>query len=557
MATVASLGQVLIHSIVERGFEMAFIINEYEWLTDANIEPCRKLLDKLGFKALFNHMEITVLKDVVELSEKQIKRDDVQPLQRNSIYVCCQLPEEFKTKGIELIVRGLQHRISDSVGKHIVLEKIQDAEEGEYYCLPFKVRKDIVFFANSQEVGWYNRPTNVLWVSDVTHYTNHDPIMFLHMLECVHQLKVGGYVECQLNITFGADPEFELVDPATGNILNAANYFTGHTVGHDGHAETGEIRPKPGTSPLKLVRNVRKVISELAHHNKFPDGAIVSAGGGTRTHTGGHIHIGGFTELPAVVRKAIWRLCGKWVINSQGKLRQAHEELWQETGHDLYRPQPHGMEFRGMPSWIVNEEMSKAVLCTFAVVLKCGLYGEIEDSELDKVHKADEKLRNLSLYKPYKKHVDKFIELFVNAKTTLEGRDVLAEWDMKQNIYRPSIQVVSTMPWIQKFFKPVMLKNFEGTIRVSIEFNGTSIQVAGVKRKASVMIRDFAQSHFVEFERLSRTIAPMPGITIYLPAAWGRLAPTTRGKFLKDFKDIVRTAIIEYKDFLKKERGIA
>jgi hypothetical protein len=156
-------------------------------------------------------------------------------------------------------------------------------------------------------------------------------------------------------VTIGADPEFELIDPTRGNeVLYAEDHISdcwssddedddGSDLGVDGAGDQVELRPAAG-DPRKVVKNIKKLFkkfSELYSQYDLSDQ-------GDYYPLGGHIHVGiGTSWRPdSGLIQILDDFVGRAVIELSGEARESYKKLGQ------VRTQPHGFEYRTAPSAI-------------------------------------------------------------------------------------------------------------------------------------------------------------------------------------------------------------
>jgi hypothetical protein len=270
-------------------------------------------------------------------------------------------------------------------------------------------------------------------------------------------------------LKIGADPEFCLVDPATGRFKYAAQVVgltkTGE-LGQDG--PLAELRPKPATSPKELVETMKKILEQnkdKIDKYEWLGGATFknAAYPGDRTLSiGGHIHIGNPSVLPEGKKTSIHQriiqildetiaipLC-RIDTPDPGARRNAGGGgaygRWGDT-----RPQEGRFEWR-VPSgfWSAHPDIAVAVLgVTKAVSEEC--YQRMSDKDFDSDYisaqsnragflkdwdaiaqekaaklvndsnpdsitndilvKMEERLKSMSNYKDYQDEIDAFVDL--------------------------------------------------------------------------------------------------------------------------------------------------
>jgi hypothetical protein len=148
-------------------------------------------------------------------------------------------------------------------------------------------------------------------------------------------------------VTFGADPEFELVMggrvvPASRVLGNSVKLPWG-IVGYDGAGAPLELRPNPSTSPGVLVKNVGRLLLSVP----VITGGLPSTMGEMHA-IGGHVHIGirGLTKNPGAVADAVDKAVGDilYEMNTATRLRSPYGKRGD------WRKQAWGVEYRTPPS---------------------------------------------------------------------------------------------------------------------------------------------------------------------------------------------------------------
>ena len=498
--------------------------------TDALIRSVKlkKLFYKCGFNMLVPHVFVDAAKNwgectkdfILNAPEEEMKRP---PLQRNTIYFYCGL-SEFKD-GV-LIIKDLKREYKDAKTFTITLPDM-GYYETYYNPLPFEVQKNLIFKLGGKEVGWYNKATNILWISDIgyTKATAIDNIK--EVLTQVAQYKTKGEIAILPNLTIGADPEFEIFDSVTKTFIPANQIFQDdprgnpREIGHDGHPETGEIRPQYADNPIKLATNikrtVKKMIAQLANNNPQLD---ANCGGGLNEMLGGHIHFnipisGDMTE----VKHILYDLIGCHVRDcmSNDSARKEHNHYMHRDADDSIRKADKytGFEWRLLPSFILNEEICRAVLCTTWCVIK-EIYGGGLKKNAYRKDETEEILKSLALYPYYKKYIDKFVELFIASRTSMEGKSLKESWKVNPRV--ATLRINTDIDWVRKYFVPVNLKLVK-PVRIGI-FRGDALVVLYYKAPPSPsiieMLQDFCDRQLLEFHAEKDTANPND-MALYIP----------------------------------------
>jgi len=219
------------------------------------------------------------------------------------------------------------------------------------------------------ETSWviaeYCPVRNILYTSD---WTDDDTkIKFVQSI--LDELESNGLISKRKiekkkpKVTLGADPEFELIDSTTKNIISCRdnripdrvpmgiNSGEGR-IGHDGAGAQRELRPEPSDSPEGLISNIEKLI----------DAGIDEQWSlkGKKYPLGGHIHIGGVEESREFGTILDHLLSSLFVLNSP--IRQRSEYGKPGTSNSLRR-QEWGVEWRTPPvGWLGSKKLARIVL---------------------------------------------------------------------------------------------------------------------------------------------------------------------------------------------------
>lgn len=165
--------------------------------------------------------------------------------------------------------------------------------------------------------------------------------------------------------TLGADPEFAI--RLQGRPVGANEYFTASaSLGCDGSASTGEIRPGYHQEPLSLVCKIMKIFQY--GYQEFPQLEWYCGHYVDNKALGGHIHIGDKRlKDPKDLEER------NYLINTIDNLEVLLENLSQVVDDQeqkrrrlntsygsprAYRPQAHGIEYRTPGSWLLSPTVS-------------------------------------------------------------------------------------------------------------------------------------------------------------------------------------------------------
>jgi len=167
-------------------------------------------------------------------------------------------------------------------------------------------------------------------------------------------------------LTIGSDPEFVIYD-SSGFVpaYDVVPESTSRQIGVDGCSSTGELRPTYARDPLTHFNNVKRLVQRLSrdylkgeynayagsYHNSYP--------------LGGHIHFGAkgynFDKTVAALDLISVFLQPLEDYDYNVKRRSTYGRL-SDT-----RYQPHGIEYRTPPSWLVHPAICKGYLCLYYI----------------------------------------------------------------------------------------------------------------------------------------------------------------------------------------------
>ena len=532
------------------------IIEEIEGYNPAYLQEVISILDRCKIHTIINHAFL----------------EDAEDFTADTAYFGCTFNTQEQA---DKFLRSLSFPGTSGLAVPRTIYAPKDA--GQYffsirdYGFSEQVEKDIVFKSNKAGsiCGWYNKHKNILWMADLFHIeearggdTEKTYIRDLSSAlsktifsSLLIYLKTGRLPRVPL--TIGADPEFEILS-INNEIVNATELFNypkaSDEIGADGAGNPGELRPKYAYSPLRLARNIKRLIRKLKYMPGFEKEFRIFAGGGTRLRVGGHIHFG-TRNFPDTLRKALWKLVAAPVLKFQGELRNGDTDKCREEGRDVVRDQDHGTEWRPLPSFVVSEELTKCILCTAYSVVKSCINDELPvDITTSRISKG--LYHRIPLYQEYKLYIDKFVEIFVSPKENLilESRDILKEW--KFPLYRNNYNLVVDCKhgWIRKYFTPLRI-NTNCEIRILIDFIPTNvISVFNFGEKSFFKIANFALDHFIEVRHyssfhdvedavLKRRVIRPPNIGVILPVTWEKEIYSE--SIFRKLKDIIKEAVLE------------
>jgi len=177
-------------------------------------------------------------------------------------------------------------------------------------------------------------------------------------------LGVGPSRGMGLPLTLGGDPEFEVVDPTSGEIIPArkvplfAEGGTSGSIGLDKDYAIAEFRPAPAYSEKEYVANFLTLVERVR------EAGVLLSTKGDYYSLGGHIHIGSPNDQIARVLKgevenfvrALDDFVGRVLLPTSGKARGGYYSLF------AYRYKSYGWEYRTPPaSYYADLEMVRIV----------------------------------------------------------------------------------------------------------------------------------------------------------------------------------------------------
>jgi len=164
-------------------------------------------------------------------------------------------------------------------------------------------------------------------------------------------------------LKIGSDPE-GLIIRSDGRFVSAERllgYSTMAEIGTDGHSFTLELRPKPGT-PAEHHAHIQRLLFKFKR--QYPNHNILAGSFHTIDNysgepIGGHIHFSRDYER-GLVRRLDWHLAVPILAVESPRMAQRRRRNY--GGLHSWREQPHGFEYRVLPSWLVSYGMAKTVL---------------------------------------------------------------------------------------------------------------------------------------------------------------------------------------------------
>ncbi len=250
--------------------------------------------------------------------------------------------------------------------------------------------------SDGEAFGFYDHLSQDIYIHDFTHDTPQDDTIvmvnsLLNFLSEEFNLKkvatvVKKTTKVKIPIRFGMDPEFLFYSPLKQVCVSAQQILNGinsqmvreGVIGHDDHPFTGELRPKPASSPEELVKTLRTVFKELSWIAEESNLSILCGGGeGTRGSNGnsepigGHIHISKIVSTESLsstmdtfIGKELKKMAGgKRPGDSYGRNSDCDEKSY---GSDF------GFEYRTPPSFITFPSIVLGALKIIQIVVERG-----------------------------------------------------------------------------------------------------------------------------------------------------------------------------------------
>jgi hypothetical protein len=214
-------------------------------------------------------------------------------------------------------------------------------------------------------IGLYLPDKNILIVGDWSHSVygvNYATHLFESVITRLDLLPMKKEVvrkrrRPRVSITLGSDPEFELINVSTGQVIYASGKLRSSStqkggIGVDGAGSQVELRPLPAPTPEEAVSNLKVLIERFYQLHPNYDLSVA----GHRFPLGGHIHIGvGQTyEPPLALLKMLDDFIGEPTLNLSGRARGIYKRLGAKESKRW------GFEYRTAPSVIfVTPEITR------------------------------------------------------------------------------------------------------------------------------------------------------------------------------------------------------
>lgn len=157
----------------------------------------------------------------------------------------------------------------------------------------------------------------------------------------------------------GCDPEF-IFRGSNGYLVEANTILADGDFGRDGHASTGELRPKAAGNSLQLVANIKRLIEDGMEHDEIKDLDMLAGHYKLGKPIGGHIHLSGFSmmfeNLTGYLKKTLMTLSDCIDEISERDRRASAGYGTGEGGSGYRRQNDDWIEFRIPGSWLLSPQ---------------------------------------------------------------------------------------------------------------------------------------------------------------------------------------------------------
>ncbi len=206
----------------------------------------------------------------------------------NGIFVYAKRPYYFDPEEHCKHCKTERERITFNITNQNIPDVFYDTQNKIYFCK--------TIFLNDRYAGEYCPRINCLWLTDWTHNKSCLSLAMSLLPQIFEKLQVKKVnINSQkknnnCKITLGVDAEFEEMTSWRTYTPVATSYEEDldSEIGTDGSGWQIEIRPAPAYTPSQLVKNIKKLISQISE----PISVL-----GNRFPLGCHIHIGLPKEL--------------------------------------------------------------------------------------------------------------------------------------------------------------------------------------------------------------------------------------------------------------------
>jgi hypothetical protein len=266
--------------------------------------------------------------------------------------------------------------------------------------------------------------------------------------------KIGKSQENKREIKIGADPEFMMANSKNGRMVSASEFFPREgLVGCDNiripsrqQRPIAEIRPKPDESPLQLLNNIKQALNSA---NKMAPYRNVKWVAGSQPFSGysigGHIHFSN-VELNSRLMRALDGYVGLPIFLIENQETAVKRRRKYGFLADYRTKEYGGFEYRTPGSWLVSEDITRAVLCLAKIVASNYLYliqnPFITAENQRAFYEGDQNylrpafydiwhdIVNLEIYELYREHLKILPQMIAELTIWDEKKDIKKAWSV-------------------------------------------------------------------------------------------------------------------------------
>jgi len=344
----------------------------------------------------------------------------------------------------------------------------------------------IVIRVNGKFAGYYLSRINTILATDWTH--NEETVatfreIWPRLVQKLHLTPISQDKRTKTKkiefdkVTIGADPEFELVDPTSGNeVLYAEDHIEdcwedddedsdGSDLGVDGAGDQVELRPAAG-DPRKVVSNIKKLFKKFSQKYSQYD----LSDQGDDYPLGGHIHVGiGRSWRPdAGLIQILDDFVGRAVIELSGTARDEYKKLGQ------IRTQPHGFEYRTAPSAVFQNPAITYITLRLVQNL-CEKYFQEHTLEYESRPTIQDYINVGGLTKQQANYFVKFISGYKPTKSIKASWHVAEQVEVKP----PLVTVIFSdkwSPYVRQWIKKYISEKVKVSLPITIKMYGLGHQ---------------------------------------------------------------------------------
>lgn len=250
------------------------------------------------------------------------------------------------------------------------------------------------------------------------------------------------YNKTSLNPKIGADPEL-IIEDEDGERVSACDILNGGTssfFGTDGCSSTAEIRPRPFTNPLLVMKDIQLFMEKF--HNKYSRYQLKAGWYVDGQPIGGHVHIGckNMTYDNQLLKDNLSFIHNKiqdnFITNplcSEQRNRRNSSGYGDSRNAELLRNQEHGVEFRYPMSWLVHP----LVTYLYLQGVKSAWISTVLDTKFEDFFVTEKHLQLFNINLALRNDIAKFVEIdmkFVKLLTLPELKlidwtsDIIPNW---------------------------------------------------------------------------------------------------------------------------------